>query len=324
LLGLFFMAVGMSANLGVLFAHPLLVIGLTLLLVATKAVILVGVGRVRGESTVSAGSLAVAIAAGGEFAYVIFDAARETAVLRQDTVDLLIVIVTLSMAMTPLLFVVRDRVLSRHRARTARPFDEIHGEGSQVIIAGFGRVGQVVGRILRLRHVTFTALDSSAERVDFVRNFGSEIFYGDASRLDLLRSAKTGDASVFVLAIDDFEASMRTLTVVKENFPHLKIVARARNRQHAYALYGAGVEIVIRENFAGSLHTAERVLEELGIDRTDAKRTIKQFAAYDEEKVREMHVLRDDPKALIEQAKKYGEELERIFNQDAEADRGRS
>ncbi|MFO0682451.1 MAG: monovalent cation:proton antiporter-2 (CPA2) family protein [Sandaracinus sp.] len=317
LLGLFFMAVGMSADLHLIVERPLVVLGLATLLVLVKLALLFGIGTVRGESRTSAASLAIATGAGGEFAFVIFGEGVRDGVLSSETSALLVVVVTLSMAFTPLLFLVRDRVLARRTKDGQRPFDEIHGEGSQVIIAGFGRVGQIVGRILRLRRITFTALDASAEHVDFLRAYGNKIYYGDASRLDLLRAAKADEASVFVLAIDDFEASMRTLTVVKENFPNLKVVARARNRQHAYALYGAGVEIVIRENFAGSLQAAERVLEELGIERTDAKRTVKQFAAYDEEKVREMHVHRDDPKKLIESAKKYGEELERIFDQDA-------
>lgn len=316
-LGLFFMAVGMSANLGVVVEHPILTIGLSLALVAVKAVILFGLGRWKKETPASALSLSVAIAAGGEFAYVIFAAAGPAGVLTAEQMEVLVVIVTLSMAWTPLLFLARDRVLKRKSDGSARPFDEIQGDGSRVIIAGFGRFGQIVGRLLRLRRVAFTALDSNPEHVDFLRKFGNKIHYGDASRLDLLRAAKVQDAQVFVLAIDDFEASMRTLHVVKEHFPHLRIVARARNRQHAYALYGAGVETVIRENFLGSVHAAERTLEELGFERSDAKRSAKQFAHYDEDMVKAMHVHRDDEKKLIQSAKEYGAELERIFNQDA-------
>lgn len=317
LLGLFFMAVGMSADLHLLIERPFAVIGLATLLVLVKLALLFGIGTARGESRTSAASLAIATGAGGEFAFVIFGEGVRDGVLSSETSALLVVVVTLSMVFTPLLFIVRDRVLARRTKDGQRPFDEIHGENSQVIIAGFGRVGQIVGRVLRLRRIAFTALDASAEHVDFLRTYGNKIYYGDASRLDLLRAAKADEASVFVLAIDDFEASMRTLAVVKENFPNLKVVARARNRQHAYALYGAGVEIVIRENFAGSLQAAERVLEELGVERTDAKRTVKQFGAYDEEKVREMHVHRNDQQKLIESARKYGEELQRIFDQDA-------
>ncbi|MBN8609535.1 MAG: cation:proton antiporter [Deltaproteobacteria bacterium] len=316
-LGLFFMAVGMSANLGVVIEHPILTIGLSLALVAVKAVILFGLGRWRGEAKGSALSLSVAISAGGEFAFVIFAAAGPAGVLTTAQMEVLIVIVTLSMAWTPLLFIARDRLLKRRSDGSARPFDEIQGDGSRVIIAGFGRFGQIVGRLLRLRRVSFTALDSNPEHVDFLRKFGNRIHYGDASRLELLRAAKAQDAQVFVLAIDDFEASMRTLHVVQEHFPHLRIVARARNRQHAYALYGAGIETVIRENFLGSVHAAERTLEELGFERADSKRSAKQFAQYDEDMVKAMHVHRDDEKKLIASAKQYGAELERIFNQDA-------
>jgi glutathione-regulated potassium-efflux system ancillary protein KefC len=317
-LGLFFMAVGMSANLGLIAREPLVVIGLAVGLVAVKMAVLAAVGRGSGETWRTAGSLAVAISQGGEFAFVIFGAATTSAVLTHDQTELLVVVVTLSMVLTPLLFVARDRVGALLAARAPqRPFDEIHGDGSQVIIAGFGRFGQVVGRLLRLRNIPFTALDVSPEHVDFVRRFGGQIYYGDASRIELLRAARTEDASVFVLAIDDFEASMRTLRVVQDHFPKLKIVARARNRQHAYALLGAGVEIVIRESFAGSLHAAERVLEELGIERTDAKRSAKRFAEYDEAMIRKIYVHRNDEKKLIESTKAYGKELESIFDEDA-------
>ncbi|AKF07231.1 monovalent cation:proton antiporter-2 (CPA2) family protein [Sandaracinus amylolyticus] len=318
LLGLFFMAVGMSANLGVLLAHPLLIVGLALALVAAKFAVLVILARLTGHSTESSASLGVAISQGGEFAFVIFGVATQSSVLRGDVVEILVVVVTISMAVTPLLFLARDRVQQRlERASEQRAFDEIDGDESQVIIAGFGRFGQIVGRVLRLRRIPFTALDVSPEHVDFLRRFGNKIHYGDASRLDLLRAAKAESAKVLVLAIDDVEASMRTLHLVKEHFPHLKVVARARNRQHAYALLGVGVDTVIRETFAGSVEAAQRTLEELGLAHSDAKRAVRRFAEYDERMVREMFVHREDEKKLIESAKLYGKELERIFDDDA-------
>jgi voltage-gated potassium channel Kch len=185
-----------------------------------------------------------------------------------------------------------------------------------VIIAGFGRVGQIVGRVLRSRDIPFTALDSNAEQVDFVRNFGSQVFYGDASRIDLLRAAKADKADVFVLAIDDFEASMRTLKVVRDNFPNLHIVARARNRQHAYALLGEGVTNVIRENFLGSVEMSRITLEELGLTGIAARRTAQTFAEYDEQQVRKTYPLRNDVKALMASAKAYSTELESILKAD--------
>ncbi|UJR80181.1 monovalent cation:proton antiporter-2 (CPA2) family protein [Sandaracinus amylolyticus] len=318
LLGLFFMAVGMSANLGVLLAQPLLIVGLALALVAVKLAVLVLLARASGHSTESSASLGIAISQGGEFAFVIFGVATQSSVMSTELVQVLVMVVTLSMAITPLLFLARDRLQQRlERASENRAFDEIEGDESQVIIAGFGRFGQIVGRVLRLRRIPFTALDVSPEHVDFLRRFGNKIHYGDASRLDLLRAARADSAKVLVLAIDDVEASMRTLHLVKEHFPHLKVIARARNRQHAYALLGAGVDTVIRETFAGSVEAARHTLEELGLAHSDAKRAVRRFAEYDERMVREMFVHREDEKKLIESAKVYGKELERIFDDDA-------
>jgi monovalent cation:proton antiporter-2 (CPA2) family protein len=318
LLGLFFMAVGMSANLSLLVERPLVVIGLAVGLVLVKMLVLIGLGLWRGQSRATAVSFGVSISQGGEFAFVIFTVATGAAVMSTATAELLVVVVTLSMVLTPLLFILRDRVMKRLEASSEkRAFDEIPEGESHVIIAGFGRFGQIVGRVLRLRKIPFTALDNSPEHIDFVRRFGNKVYYGDASRLDLLRAARAEHAKVFVLAIDDFESSMRTLHAVQEHFPHLRIIARARNRQHAYALLGAGVETVIRENFKGSAEAAQRTLEELGIAHTDAQRTVERFAEYDEKMVRETFVHRDDQAALIASAKKFTEELERIFEEDA-------
>jgi monovalent cation:proton antiporter-2 (CPA2) family protein len=317
LLGLFFIAVGMSANLRLVVERPIVVVGFVVLLVAVKLGVLFMLGRATKLDTKGSASLGVAISQGGEFAFVIFGVARGAGVMGREAVELLIVVVTLSMALTPLLFIARDWLSRRLAVKDERAFDEIPDEGSRVIIAGFGRFGQIVGRILRVKHVPFTALDASATHVDFVRRYGNKIYYGDASRVDLLRAARADRAELFVLAIDDPDAAMRTLRVVQEHFPHLKIVARARNRQHAYALLDAGVQAVIRENFAGSLEAARMALEELGLPESDARRTVRKFAEYDEAMVRKVYVHRHDEKVLVESAKQYGEELERLFEQDA-------
>jgi glutathione-regulated potassium-efflux system ancillary protein KefC len=319
LLGLFFMAVGMSANLRLIVDMPGLILGLVVGMTLVKIAVLVLVGKVTKLNTTSSMSLGVTLSQGGEFAFVIFQVASKGKVLGAHLADQLIVVVTLSMAITPLLFVVRDRVLARLATKGLRPFDEIPDEGRGVIIAGFGRVGQIVGRILRLKGLPFTAIDANAQQIDFVRRFGGEAYYGDASRPDLLRSAGAERAELFVLAIDDMESSLATLKTVHQHFPHLKVVARARNRQHAYALLGMGVDAVVRENFAGSLEMAERALEELGVDAADARHVVQQFGVYDEAQVRKMYTQRDDEKALIESAKQYTAELERLFTEDARA-----
>lgn len=320
LLGLFFMAVGMSANLGVLVERPLTVVGLAVALVLVKALVLVGLGRRRGHTPGDSLSLGVSISQGGEFAFVIFGVATQAAVLDRAIVEVLLLVVTISMMLTPLAFLGRDRWLARAGANAAqRDFDAIDSEAGRVVIAGFGRFGQIVGRVLRMKRIAFTALDASPEHVDFVRRFGNRIFYGDASRLELLRAAKAEDAEVFVLAIDDFEASMRTLHTVQEHFPHLRIIARARNRQHAYALLAAGVDTVIRETFASSLEAAEETLVALRLPRDQAEQVAARFLEYDERAIREQFELRHDEKQLVESSKRYAAELERILEQDARA-----
>ena len=318
LLGLFFVAVGMSADFRVVLERPGAVVGLVLGLVGLKMVVLYGLGRLTRLPARSSVSLGIAISQGGEFAFVLFGIAAGSGVLSQAAVELLVVVVTLSMCVTPLLFLARDAWF-RRQARTgeAREFDTIEDDDSRVIIAGFGRFGQIVGRVLSVKRIRFTALDSSPAQVDFVRRFGNRIYYGDPSRVDLLRAARADKAEVFVLAVDDMAASLRTLETVKNHFPHLRVVARARNRQHAYALLGAGVERVIRETFHGSLEAARMTLEDLGMPSSDAGEVIWQFAEYDEARVRQMAPMRDDMDALIASAREYTAELERLFDADA-------
>lgn len=317
LLGLFFISVGMSANLRLVVTQPLLVIALVLVLVVVKMLILIGIGRATNLDRRSCLSLAVAISQGGEFAFVIFGIAREADVLTPATSDLLVVIVTVSMALTPLLFIGLDALLRRLAKSDERAFDEIHDEGSRVIIAGFGRFGQIVGRMVRLMRIRFTALDVNATQVDFLRKWGNKIYYGDAARVDLLRAAGAERAEVFVLAIDEMEASLATVKVVQQHFPHLKIVARARNRQHAYALLGLGIENVLRETFAASVEAGELTLEALGISSGAAREAARTFADYDEAQVRKVYHLRDDEEALLQSAKQYAAELRRIFEEDS-------
>jgi len=159
----------------------------------------------------------------------------------------------------------------------------------------------------------------STTQVDFVRRFGSKIHYGDASRLDLLRAAKVDKAKLFLLTIDDPEASVRTAKVVKHNFPAVKIVARARNRQHAYALMALGIEHIVRETFFSSLYAARKTLEELGLPTSEALESARKFLEYDEAQLKEQFQVRGDEEALIATAKKAAADLEKLFDQDAQA-----
>jgi voltage-gated potassium channel Kch len=228
------------------------------------------------------------------------------------------VVVTLSMALTPLLLIVGTRVGVCGEQHTAPTYDT-PDEENRVIIAGFGRFGQIVARLLRMRGIRFTALEKSFEQVDFVRRFGNKIYFGDASRLELLRSARADKAEVFVLAIDDVEASIKTAELVKRHFPKLKIYARARNRHHLYRLMDLGIEHIERETFLSSLSLAQGVLVGLGMERTDAERTAERFREHEQALIRRQHAVHHDEEKLIATAKEAAAELERVFEQDTAA-----
>jgi glutathione-regulated potassium-efflux system protein KefB len=229
-----------------------------------------------------------------------------------------VVVVSLSMAVTPVLFLVYDKLVRpRFRQKDRREFNVAPEEDHPVIIAGFGRVGQVVGRLLVAKRVGFTALDASPEHIDFLKKFGNtKIYYGDASRLDLLRAARADKARIFVLAIDDVEASMRTAEAVRQHFPHLTIFARARNRQHAYQLLNLGITRVMRETFAGSLELTGDVLQELGLTYSQSRTALERFREHDEALLMSTYKHYGDEKTLSEMAKKARKELEELLEKD--------
>jgi glutathione-regulated potassium-efflux system protein KefB len=191
------------------------------------------------------------------------------------------------------------------------------GDG-HVIVAGFGRFGQIVARILRARGIPFTALDISSEQVDFIRRFGSQIYYGDASRPDILHAAQAGKARAFVLAIDDVEASLRTAEVVRREFPELPIYARARNRQHVYRLMDLGITPIERETFRSAVALGKSLLKGLGMREDEVRRLIGVFQEHDERWLRESYQDASDVEKLQARARKFTEELEELFSRDAE------
>jgi glutathione-regulated potassium-efflux system protein KefB len=264
-------------------------------------------------------SLAIVISQGGEFAFVLFRLAVGYQVMDGGLADLLVVVVSLSMVTTPLLFAAYLRwIRPRFHKKAQREFEVAPEEDNPVIIAGMGRVGQVVGRLLRAKRIGFTALDVSPEHIDFLKRFGSKIHYGDASRLDLLRAARADKAKIFVLAIDDVEASMRTAETVLQHFPHLTIFARARNRQHAYQLLNMGIKHVMRETWVSSLEQAGEVLEELGLTYSESHKTLERFRKHDEDLLLSVYPHHKDEKKLAEMAAQARKELESLFEQDAQ------
>ena len=317
LLGLFFIAVGMSIDLGLVARAPFTLLGLVLGFVAIKAMVLYAIARGAGQSRGSAMNLALYISQGGEFAFVLFALAANTGVMEKALSDLLIVVVSASLAVTPLLVALNDRVFKiGSRPEKPREFDTMEERDHPVIIAGFGRVGQVVARILRTQKIPFTALEANFEQVDFVRKFGNKIYFGDASRLDLLRAAGADKAKIFVIAIDDVEASLRTAQMVKTHYPHLKIYARSRNRMHSYQLLDLGVTVLMRETFLSSLELGRDVLVGLGINLAAADEIARRFRIHDEELLNKQRLLRHDEEQLIASSRQARDELERLFEQD--------
>src|SRR5277367_6167260 len=229
--------------------------------------------------------------------------------------ELLVLVVTGSMILSPLLLVVHDSAFKKKESDD-RPFDTPEELYPKVIIAGFGRFGQIVGRILLAKKIAFTALEASQTQVDFLRRFGNQIFYGDASRLELLRAAHADNAEIFVLAIDDVEASIRTAVLIRKHFPHLKIFARARNRQHAFRLMDVGVNYNVRETFASSLELSAEVLEALGLSKLRALETVQRFRSHDEASLLRQYAIKDDDQKLIQSGRESAEQLLHLFETD--------
>jgi monovalent cation:proton antiporter-2 (CPA2) family protein len=317
LLGLFFISVGMSANLGLVREKPFLIIGLTVFLVVFKILVLWAIGRISGLSENASRGLAISLPSGGEFAFVLFGVAAGLRIIDSQVADLLVLVVTASMILSPVLLALYD-VTFKASESDGRPFDTPVELYPKVIIAGFGRFGQIVGRILRAKQIAFTALESNQTQVDFLRSFGNQVFYGDASRLELLRAAHAENAEVFVLAIDDVEASVKTAQLIRQYFPHLKIFARARNRQHAFRLMDLDVRYIIRETLVSSLEMSVQVLEALGQSKSKAVETVHRFRAYDEATMAKQHAVKDDEKKFLATTRESAEQLLHLFEADSE------
>lgn len=279
LLGLFFIGVGMSIDFGTLVHQPLLIATLLVGFMALKAALLWLVAPWLGVPKKQRGLFAILIGQGSEFAFVIFSTAQAAGVLPVEWAKALTLAVALSMAVTPLLLVLAAR-MERNAPQDDRPQDTIDDENAQVIIAGFGRFGQIAGRLLLANNVHTVVLDHDPDHIETLRKFGTKVFYGDATRVDLLESAGAAQAKVLINAIDDVEANLQLTALAKEHFPNLKIIARARDVDHWYQLRQLGVEAPERELFEGSLRVGREVLETLGLDAYEAREKADLFRRY--------------------------------------------
>jgi len=317
LLGLFFIAVGMSVNIGLLLDIPGRIMLLVAGLMVSKAVVLIVLARMFGMcDRRNAFSLAAVMSQGGEFAFVLFALAARERLVPAGVIDELILAVAVSMLLTPFVYLLNERVGAKLGKAEAPQFDDIPEEEHEVIIAGFGRVGQIVGRLLQSINKPFTALEIDSSQVDIVRRYGNSVHFGDAARPEVLRAAGAAHAKILVLATADMETSLHIAETAKRQFPNLTIVARAHNRRHAHKLMDVGVDKIFRDTLLSSLAMGESVLVKLGFDDNDVRHVSDTFRDADEKLLMEQYAMHESEEKLIQSARDAARELESILEQD--------
>jgi monovalent cation:proton antiporter-2 (CPA2) family protein len=318
-MGLFFVSVGVTVNLSVIFENPAQILGLTLVYMVVKFLVIYGIGRSLRLNSRAAKSLAIYLVQGGEFAFVIFGLSQTTDVISADWSQRLTVMVTLSMLISPFIIAANDRYEEWCSTKGPEPeYDRIENAQAPVIIAGFGRFGQIFGRILRTQEIDFIAIDHDSEQIELLRRFGNKVFYGDASRKEILEAAGAANAKYFILAIDDVESATAIARTLREDYPHLKIFARARNRNHVFDLMEAGVPFIKREMLDSSLSLTKELLVELGYPRARAESMIERFRVHDEFMVKEQFKVRKDEKVFLDVARQGVQQLAQVLREDSE------
>lgn len=322
LLGLFFISVGMALNLGVLYTHLLWVIVSVAVLVAVKTLVLYVMARISGLRSSERMQFASVLSQGGEFAFVLFSTASSQKLFKDDQMALLLVTVTLSMMTTPLLMKLVDKLLSR-RLNPADDEDEapwVEDDKPQVIVVGFGRFGQVIGRLLMANKMRITVLERDISAVNLMRKYGYKVYYGDATQLELLRSAGAEAAESIVITCNDPEDTMKLVELCQQHFPHLHILARARGRVEAHELLQAGVKHFSRETFSSALELGRKALISLGMHPHQAQRAQMHFRRLDMRMLRELMPVHTDT-AQISRVREARRELEEIFQREMQQER---
>ena len=322
LLGVFFIAVGMGIDLDRIVAEPWLIAGGVATLLLVKFSLLVGIGRVARLPLRSALLLGSLLWLGGEFAFVVFTEAQRVQLLDDANHDRLVAVVGVSMALTPLLLIGIQRLLDGGEAAKARRtpppaahYDTVDEQRARVLIAGMGRFGQVVARLLTAQRIPFVALEHNPDTVEDLRRFGNKIYYGDPSRPDLLRAAGSDSIGIFVVAMDDPETNIKTTRLIRRLYPKAQVLSRARNRQHAWRLMDLGAE-PFREVFASSLELSEKVLVNLGLSPETARDRIARFRQHDEQLLRAQHLVYDDEAAVVQTSRDARADLMQLFEAD--------
>ncbi|OJU89191.1 MAG: glutathione-regulated potassium-efflux system protein KefC, partial [Burkholderiales bacterium 66-5] len=314
LLGLFFIAVGMSIDFGVLIASPLKMLALVVGFLSLKAVAIYLLARATGMPAQERPVFTLLLTQGGEFAFVVFQTATNFEALPSDIASMLIAAVTISMLLGPLLLVPLDRALQKHYARMSPPEEAAEDaiaepQTAPVIIAGFGRYGQIVARVMLAQGIPATVLDHSVEMLEVAHTFGYRVYFGDATRVRLLRQAGAGQAKVLMIAVDTPQQSLKIAQIARKHFPHLQIVARARDISHWHALRDLGVTLVERELFESSLQSAATVLQCMGLEEYEADRTIERFRVHNKELAERLYPHHKDRERFIATAKQGRNQL---------------
>ena len=320
LLAVFFIAVGAGIDFSLILSSPALILGCVVGFALIKLIVLQIIGRLFRMHSPQVSLFSFSLAQGGEFAFVLISFAAGLGLLATAQSSLLIAIVALSMALAPLLMIFDARVMQPRYERLgpSQEADTIDETGARAIIAGHGRFGMMIGRVLAARGIKATVLDHDAEQIDVLRRFGYKVFYGDASRLDLLEAAGAHEASILIIAIDDRDRALQIVDLARRHFPHLEIFARAFDRTHAYELLNAGVKRVYREVLDSSMTLAEDALAALGVHPYEAARAVRTFRAHDEFMLRKTAPLVGDWEQLIDVSRQGRLELERIIALDQE------
>jgi glutathione-regulated potassium-efflux system ancillary protein KefC len=318
LLGLFFIAVGMSIDFGVLLKSPWLIAGVVLAFMAIKAVVIFAMARAMQLAYQDRPVFTLMLAQGGEFAFVVFQQAVGLKIFTPEVGSMLVGAVALSMLLSPLVLVAIDKLLlPRYADCGAKKMDEIsEQQHAPIIVAGIGRYGQIILRLLAANGYKATVLDHDAEQVEGLMRFGYRAFYGDATRLDLLRTAGAATAKVLIVAIDSVEQSIEIVDICKQHFPQLQLVVRARNVQHFYELRTKGVTLIQRETFESSLLSAQDVLQVLGHSAADARTSAQRFRDHNLAQIELMWPHHKDEERLISLVKAGRQQLEELMAQE--------
>lgn len=317
LLGFFFMSVGMEAQLGLVVTEPgPILLGVLAAMTANITVALV-LGRLAGQGWARALRFATALPQGSEFSFVLFGAAVGVGVLSDALASRVTLVIALSMAVTPLLFAASERFLvPRLRRQPSPPVYDTIDRQAEIIICGFGRVGQIVGRVLRMQAIPFIALEKDPTQIDVLRRFGASVYFGNPARPDLLRAAGAERAKLLVVTLEDMDEILEVVDIARRTFPNLRILARARNRRHAHLLMDRGVAGQVRETFYSSLRLTELTLVEIGKSSADAAHAVELFRLHDERNLTDTHAYYEDERRLLQNAQDQAAELTGLFESD--------